>query len=333
MFEKNKVMKILVTGGAGYIGSVTCPVLLNQGYQLLVIDNLKTGFKNSLPGGIDFVSGDILNPKFLTGTIRKFQPESIIHFASFALVGESFKRPLDYFRNNVIASYNLFKTAVRFGVKNIIFPSTSSVYGNNHGQPLKETDPAAPINPYGQTKLMVEQLLQYFSQNSELRYIVLRYFNVAGASLDNRFGEQHAPETHLIPNVIKAAYDNQPLTIYGNDYPTPDGTCIRDYVHVVDLAEAHLLAIKNFQQNTNINEVYNLGSGTGHSNKEVINMVEQATGKRISVDFQKRRPGDPPRLVADISKITGRLGFTPKHSTLASIVRSSVNWYTLINGR
>lgn len=326
-------MKILITGGAGYIGSVTCPILLNHGYELMVVDNFKNGFKNNLSPKVNFLSGDIQNTDFLAKAFKQFQPETLIHFASYALVGESFKQPLNYFRNNVIASHNLFETAASFDVKNIIFSSTSSVYGNNNGQPLKETDAAVPINPYGQTKLMGEQLLQYFSKNTDIRFIVFRYFNVAGASLDNQFGEKHSPETHLIPNVIKAVYDNQPLTIYGDDYPTPDGTCIRDYIHVVDLVQAHLLALKAFRQNKNLNEIFNVGSGAGHSNKEVIKEVEQKTGREINVNFQKQRPGDPPRLIADISKISKKLGFKPKYSSLQLIVQSSLDWYTVFNGR
>lgn len=320
-------MKILVTGGAGYIGSITNSILLNEGFNLIVVDNLKNGFRENLPKGIEFLNGSILNTTFLKNVFQKFKPEAVIHLASFALVGESFKKPLDYFRNNVLGSYNLFNIASQFGVKNIIFASTSAVYGNTNSAPFKETDQITPINPYGQTKLIGEQLLQYFSRNSDMRFIIFRYFNVAGASLDNKVGENHHPETHIIPNIIKAAHHNQPFTIYGNDYPTPDGTCIRDYVHVVDLAQAHILAIKNLRKNRNLNEVFNVGSGIGYSNNEVVKMVEQKIGRKIRINYKKRRPGDPPRLIANISKITNKLGFKAKHSALTSIIQSSLSWY------
>lgn len=320
-------MKVLVTGGAGYIGSVTANLLIANDYKVAVLDNLSNGSKSRIHKKAKFFQTDITNRKKLIEVFKQFCPDSILHFASLALVEESIKHPLKYYHNNVLGSYNLFTLAAKYNVKNIIFSSTSAVYGQTKSKITDESHPLQPINPYGQSKLITEKLLNEICQSCHLNYIILRYFNVGGASLDGSCGENHQPETHLIPVAISAALKNVPVIINGKDYPTSDGTCIRDYIHVLDLAEAHLLALEEMlTRKIPIKEIYNVGSGKGYSNLEIVKTIEKVLKKKTTIKYRSRRVGDPPILVSNISKIKTELNFKPKYSNLQTIIKSHHNW-------
>jgi UDP-glucose 4-epimerase len=314
-------MRVFVTGGAGYVGSVCVEDLLNAGHTVTVYDSLIEGHRSAVDERAEFVEGDLHDRKNLGRALMESAPEAVIHFAAFALVGESMANPGKYFRNNVANGLNLLEAAVETGVRRFVFSSTCAVYGMPERVPITEDLPEQPVNPYGQSKWMFEKMLAWYRQIHGLEFVVFRYFNAAGAS--ERFGEHHRIETHLIPNVLKPALDQTPYCeIYGTDYPTPDGTCLRDYVHVADLAQAHILALESPAQG-----IYNLGNGAGYSVREVIRACEKISGKRIPAVEKPRRSGDSPRLVASADKAVRELGWKPRFPKLEDIVTSAWRWH------
>jgi UDP-arabinose 4-epimerase len=317
-------MNILVTGGAGYVGSHACKALAASGLRPVAYDNLMTGHDWAVRWG-PLERGDILDAARLDEVFRLYQPAAVLHFAAFAYVGESVGHPSRYYTNNVSGTLNLLDAMRRHGVKQIIFSSTCATYGIPEAVPIPESHPQKPINPYGSSKLMVERILADYGTAYGLRSISLRYFNAAGADPERQIGEDHDPETHLIPLVLSAASGGKAITIYGTDYATPDGTCIRDFIHVSDLAEAHVLALKALKEQCN-RLSYNLGTGKGHSVREVIEVAEAATGRRVPVQEGSRRAGDPPRLVADASRAREELGWQARHSDLYQIMATAWNW-------
>lgn len=319
-------MNILVTGGAGYIGSITCQELIKKGYQAVVYDSLEKGHESAVKG-IDLVTGETQDIESLQKTIRDKRIEAVIHFAAYIEMGESYQDPYKYFYNNVFGSLQLLRALKECNVNKIVFSSTAGIYGNPKQIPIKEEDEKNPENPYGESKLMVEKILQWFYKAYGLNSVSLRYFNAAGASLDGSIGENHNPESHLIPNLIKTALGQlSGFTLFGTDYKTPDGTCIRDYIHVLDLASAHILALEQLNK-TNVCTSYNLGTGKGYSNLEVINMVKKVTGKELKIINAPRRPGDADQLVADASKIKRELNWQPQYSDLETIVKTAWEWH------
>lgn len=325
-------MAVLVTGGAGYIGSHTLLRLIEKGEEVIIVDNLSKGHIEAVQGG-KLCIGDLLDTAFLEKVFSENNIDSVIHFAAFSLVGESVQIPLAYYKNNVAATINLLNTMKAFDVKNIVFSSTAAVYGNAEKMPIEEADRTEPSNPYGECKLAVEKMLQWAARSGDLRYISLRYFNAAGAHESGLLGEDHSPETHLIPLLLKTALGQmESLNIYGNDYPTFDGTCVRDYIHVVDLADAHLLALERLRK-FGSSDVYNLGTGTGFSVKEVIDAAVNVTGREIRTAIAPRRPGDPPVLVASPEKAIKELGWKPKYNNIEKILQDAWNWHkNHING-
>ncbi len=316
---------ILVTGGAGYIGSHVVKELLRQGHKPIVFDNLQTGHRKTTKDAL-FIEGDLSDQKKLKETFQAYQIDTVIHFAADSLVGESVQNPLKYFNNNVKNSLNLIEIMEEFKVKKIVFSSSAAVYGEPKEIPITEEHPCAPTNPYGETKWIFEKVLQAYHNSKKLNFISLRYFNAAGADPEGELGEDHSPETHLIPLVIKAALHGVPVPVYGTDYNTPDGTCIRDYIHVTDLANAHILALRKLDQEK-ISGMYNLGNGNGYSVREVIETVKKVTGGKVAAADSPRRPGDPARLVASSEKIRKELGWTPKYPDLETIVETAWEWH------
>ncbi|MBA4252242.1 MAG: UDP-glucose 4-epimerase GalE [Chlorobiaceae bacterium] len=320
-------MKILVTGGAGYIGSHFVRALLKENHQVIVFDNLSRGHKESIPYGVDFENVDLLDPIKLEIALRKFSIDACVHFAAFAYVGESVSKPDLYYKNNVIGSYNLFTLLNKFGVKKVVFSSTCSVYGNPENIPINENEKTDPINPYAKTKLIIEQLLADYESAFGMKSICLRYFNAAGASMNEEIGESHFPEPHLIPLVLFTALGKrESISIFGDDYPTPDGTCIRDYIHVDNLADAHLRAL-NYLVKKEKSEIINLGTGYGNSVKEVIRKAEKITGREIKIELVSRRKGDPAILVADNKKALDLLGWKP-NLRIEDILSSAWKWHS-----
>ena len=315
-------MKVLVVGGAGYIGSHAARVLRRHGFDVLLYDNLSTGHV-ALAKGFELVVGEVTETGKLADAMKRSQ--AVMHFAAHAYVGESVKDPRRYFRNNVEGGLALLNTALETGLRNVIFSSTCAVYGIPAQIPISEDAPRQPVNPYGVSKLFFEQALEAYDVAYGLRFASLRYFNAAGADEAGETGECHDPETHLIPLALRAATEHgAPLQVFGSDYPTADGTCIRDYIHVTDLAEAHVKALEHLLRGGN-SMALNLGTGRGHSVKEVITAVETITGKRVRMQFGPRRAGDPPALVADPSRAEGVLGWKAKRS-LAEIVSTAWQW-------
>lgn len=312
---------ILVTGGAGYIGSHTVYQLVQRGYNVTVLDDLSTGFRDAVPESRLHVCS-LFDTEQVTQLLVREKIDAVVHFAAFIAVGESTKEPERYFRNNVGGSLSLFSAMAAADVKKIVFSSTAAVYGNPVSTPIPETAPIAPVNPYGETKATVERALGWLDQCSGLRSVRLRYFNACGANPAAGLSERHVPETHLIPLLLKAVVTGQPMTIFGTDYPTADGTCIRDYIHVDDLAKAHIAAIDHLLAG-GASEVFNVGTGHGFSVREVLAAVEKATGKPVPHVFGDRREGDPAELVADSSKLRNQLGWSPEYTELERIVASA----------
>jgi UDP-glucose-4-epimerase GalE len=309
---------ILVTGGAGYIGSHTRYFLQKQGYRVIVVDSLERGYKEAVPNEILHVM-KLQDTEKLATLLRDEEVDAVIHFAAYIAVGESTKVPDKYFSNNVCGSMSLFEAMLQAGVNKLVFSSTAAAYGIPRHVPITEDEPYAPINPYGESKVMVEKILDWLDKYQEFRSVCLRYFNACGAEPEAGLGERHDPETHLIPLVLRAVQTGKPVTIFGTDYPTEDGTCIRDYIHVSDLAEAHILAVE-YLLNGGSSEVFNVGTGSGESIKQVLAAVERVTGKKVPFELGPRREGDPPSLVADSTKLQTKLGWKPKRADLDRIV-------------
>jgi UDP-glucose 4-epimerase len=316
--------KILVTGGAGYIGSHTVRLLLDQGYDVGVVDDLSKGHRHNVPAGRLFQI-NLLETAALSELMKQFCPEAVIHFAAFIAVGESMKDPGKYFRNNVAGSLSLLDAMVANSVRHIVFSSTAAVYGNPASSPILETFPIQPVNAYGESKVMVETLLRWYDTIHNLTSVCLRYFNASGADPEGRLGEEHEPETHLIPLMLRAVATGKPVTIFGKDYPTPDGTCIRDYIHVNDLAQAHILAVEHLLGG-GLSDQFNVGTGTGHSVLEMLQTVEKVTGEKVPHTIGPRREGDPPALVAASDKLRTKLGWTPRYTALETIVEHAWNF-------
>ena len=316
--------RILVTGGAGYIGSHTVKLLLKRGYEVSVLDNLSRGHRHAA-GAAKLYELDLADTDAVEQLLRETRTEAVIHFAAYIAVGESMRVPGLYFANNVGGSLSLLQAMVRASVKCLVFSSTAAVYGMPHAFPILESFPIQPVNPYGESKVMVERILHWFDEVHGVRSIALRYFNASGADPDGDIGEEHDPETHLIPLVLRAVMTGQPVTIFGDDYDTPDGTCIRDYIHVNDLAEAHIRAIDALMEGCR-SEQYNVGTGLGYSVREIIRTVEKVTGRTVPYMIGARREGDPPVLVAGSEKLQRELNWTPQYTDLRQIVETAWNY-------
>jgi UDP-glucose 4-epimerase len=320
-------MRILVTGGAGYIGSVITDQLVSDGHTVVVYDNLSKGHADAVPSEATLVPADLLDEDTLRATLESHQVEAVIHMAASSLVGESMSNPDRYYQNNVVASVRLLNALVHTKIKMLVFSSTAATYGEPGRQPIVEDDPTAPSNPYGETKLAVERALRWYHGAFGIRYASLRYFNAAGAT--EKRGERHDQETHLIPLVLRAARDDRyPITVFGADYPTRDGTCVRDYIHVSDLARAHVLALDALARKDLHAQIFNLGCGDGYTVTEVIDAARKICGRNIPVNIGPRRPGDPAVLVASSDRIAKTLGWRPQQSSLEEIVGSAWKWET-----
>ncbi len=318
---------VIVTGGAGHIGSQACKALAAAGYRPIAVDNMVYGHEWAVRWGPLEVA-DILDGERLDQIFAAYKPAAVLHFAAYAYVGESVADPNKYYRNNFGGSLSLLQAMQRHGVDKLVFSSTCATYGNPLHLPINEDHPQAPINPYGASKQMVERMMADCGPAHGLRSIALRYFNAAGADPDGELGEAHDPETHLIPLVLDAASGKRShIEVYGDDYDTDDGTCIRDYIHVADLADAHVLALKRLEQSEPGMRPYNLGNGQGHSVREVIAMVEKVTGLKVPVVIGPRRPGDPAKLVGDATLALNELGWKPKLADLETIIRTAWQWH------
>ncbi len=316
-------MKVLVTGGAGYIGSVVCERLREEGHDATVLDDLSQGHREAVPVGTELLETDLRDRRALRASLSGRSFDVVMHFAASSLVGESMKDPGRYFENNVSAGINLLEESRRIGADRFVFSSTAATYGEPERSPITEDFPTIPTNPYGESKLMFERILDWYVRVRDLRYVALRYFNAAGAS--GTCGEDHDPETHLIPLVLKAAADGGKVHVFGDDYPTPDGTCVRDYIHVLDLADAHLKAMEAMDRG--VGGAFNLGNGAGFSVTEVISAAEDVTGRRIRKARAPRRPGDPPTLVASSARAEEALGWKPCREDLPTILESAWRWH------
>jgi UDP-glucose-4-epimerase GalE len=313
--------KVLVTGGAGYIGSVTARLLKRRGYGVVIVDDLSRGHEHNVRG-LPFYKLDLLDTDALADAFNREQVDAVIHFAAHSMVGESTKKPEQYFLNNDGGSASLFSVMIQANVKRLVFSSTAAVYGTPNVVPIPEDLPFDPVNPYGESKVLVEKMLKWLDSCSGLRSIALRYFNACGADPESGLGEEHEPETHLIPLMIRAVVSKNPMTIFGNDYETPDGTCIRDYIHVTDLAEAHVAAIEKLLAG-GASDVFNVGTGAGQSVLQVMQAVEHVTGQKVPHEIGPRREGDPPVLVANSDKLKRTLGWKPKFTDLNDIVTTA----------
>ncbi len=320
-------MAILVCGGAGYIGSHTVARLIEKGKEVVVFDNLQKGHKEAVPENVALCVGDLRDPEALDKIFGENDIEAIIDFAADSLVGESVNEPLKYYHNNVYGTMCLLEKMKEHGVKYIVFSSTAATYGEPERIPIVETDRTMPTNPYGETKLSVEKMLKWSDQAYGMKYTALRYFNAAGAHEDGHIGEDHAPESHLIPIILQVALgQREKISIFGSDYPTEDGTCVRDYIHVTDLADAHILALERLQKGGD-STVFNLGNGTGFSVKEVIEVTRTVTGHPIPVEEAARRAGDPATLIASSDKAIEGLGWKPAYNSLEQIIASAWKWH------
>ncbi|MGB2955626.1 MAG: UDP-glucose 4-epimerase GalE [Anaerolineales bacterium] len=316
-------MNVFLTGGAGYIGSIAARQLLESGHQVTVYDSLVTGHREAVPAGVEFIQGDLGDNKTLQSALEINKYDAVMHFAAFIEAGESMVNPPKYYQNNLINSVNLIDLAVKAGIGRFVLSSTAAVYKSSD-QPLGEDSPLGPVNIYGHTKLMIEEVLDFYREIHGLRYAALRYFNAAGALPDQ--GEAHQPESHLIPLVLQVPLGKrEDIKIFGTDYPTPDGTCIRDYIHIVDLVSAHFLALDALEDQKKL--VYNLGNGKGYSVREVIETAREVTGHPIPIEEIDRRPGDSPRLVASSEKIRNELGWEPEIPDLKDIIHSAWSWH------
>jgi UDP-glucose 4-epimerase len=319
-------MKVLVTGGAGYIGSHVVEQLLERGYEVVVFDNLSAGHRAAVPANATFFLGNLLNRTDVADVFNKHQFDGILHFASHILVGESMTNPFKYFHDNYLMMLNVLEQAAHHNVKRFILSSTAALFDNPAHIPIDETETLNPGSVYGETKYMSERLLLWMDRVYGMRYCCLRYFNACGAHPNGHIGEDHSPESHLIPLVLQVALGKRDkISIYGDDYPTDDGTCVRDYIHVLDLATAHILALEALEKGES--RVYNLGSGTGYSVKEIIDVARQITGHAIPTEVVERRAGDLPKLVADSTKIRKELGWSPEFDHPGKIIETAWNWH------
>lgn len=320
-------MNVLITGGAGFIGSHIVTELNTPDNNLVVYDSLVYGHPESLPKAVKLVVADLADVPSLEKIFEEINFDAVMHFASYISMGESMENPRIYFANNVVNTLNLLDIMVKFQVKNFIFSSSAGVYGNPLKLPIPEDHQTQPTNPYGEGKLMVENILKWYDISYGLKYIALRYFNAAGASLDGHIGEAHEPETHLLPNAFKVVLGQRDcFELFGNNYPTPDGTCIRDYIHVLDLADAHIKSLK-YLNSEKKSQIFNVGTGKGYSNREVLEMVKKICGQDFKIEENPRRPGDADKLYADPHKIKKILNWFPKYSDLEIIVKTAWNWH------
>lgn len=320
-------MSILVTGGAGYIGSHCVATLLDRSIDVVVVDDLSKGHKAALKGG-RFYQGSVADKEFLNGVFCNETIEAVIHFAAYSLVGESMQIPEQYFRNNVTAGLTLIETMIEHKVPYLVFSSTAATFGEPENIPILENDRQVPTNPYGESKLIVEHMLKWCDQAHGLKYCALRYFNVAGARADGSIGEDHRPESHLIPLILQVAQGKrEKLSLFGTDYPTKDGTCVRDYIHVDDLIDAHMLAL-DYLRAGNPSTAFNLGNGQGFSNLEIIEAARRVTGHPIPVVEEGRRPGDPATLIASSQKAMDVLGWKPKYTNIEDMIATAWNWHS-----
>lgn len=318
-------MKILITGGAGYIGAVTAKHLESQGYEVLVYDHFASHMPSKL-GNTAYVKGGILDHQTLGKTLSSFHPDVVMHFAAYIQMGESVKNPRKYYDNNFIGTLGLVEAMITAGCHKLVFASTAGVYGNPTQIPIPESHQKEPENPYGETKLAAERLLKWYDQAYGFKSISIRFFNAAGAT--DELGEDHHDESHLIPNILSAQLAGREFVMFGNDYPTPDGTCVRDYIHVLDLAEAFRLAAAKLLTPEAVTTAYNAGTGHGYSNLEIVKMVESVSGQPVAIKYEPRRPGDAGELVADVSRIQSELSWSPTHSDLESIVKSAYTYHS-----
>lgn len=318
-------MSILVTGGAGYIGSHTVRELIKKNYDVIILDSLETGHKEAVTGGKLYI-GDIRDGVNIERVFKENKIEAVIHFAAYSLVGESVKAPSKYYENNINSTRILLDTMVKYECNKIVFSSSAAIFGEPENIPILETDKKEPTNPYGETKLAMENMLKWYDKAYNIKYVALRYFNAAGADISGEIGEDHSPETHLIPIILDVAAGNREnIQIFGDDYPTKDGTCIRDYIHVTDLANAHILAIEKLKEGMNSTS-YNLGNGKGYSVKEVVDTVEKVTGKKLNKQLASRREGDPAVLIASSEKACKELGWKPQYNDLYTIIETAWNF-------
>lgn len=325
-------MKILVTGGAGYIGSFMTKALLDQEEEVVVVDNLENGHQEVVDGRATFIKGDLRDESFVDSLFADNKFDAVIHFAAYIAVGESMKEPYKYFQNNTFMGLNLLNAMQKHGQNNIIFSSTAATYGEPKEVPITEDHPKNPTNPYGESKLMVEKILKWYQEIYGINSVALRYFNASGAAVDGTMGEDHVMEVHIIPNIIRAALNDTEFTLFGNNFDTPDGSCVRDYIHVLDLVQAHMLALQKLKTEKG-HFAYNVGTGIGNSNKEVVEMVKKVSGRDVKVVEKERRPGDPATLIADPTKIKTELHFSPKYSDLETIVKTAWEWHNNQQGK
>ncbi|NHN32014.1 UDP-glucose 4-epimerase GalE [Paenibacillus agricola] len=319
-------MAILVTGGAGYIGSHTVAELLARNEEVVIVDNLQQGHREALLGG-KLYEGDIRDGAFMDTVFQENEIEAVIHFAAHSLVGESMQNPAKYYHNNVYGTLCLLEKMTAYNVKKIVFSSTAATYGEPEHVPILETDRTLPTNAYGETKLAMEKMMRWFDTAHQIKFVSLRYFNAAGAHESGRIGEDHAPESHLIPIILQVALGQRPhISVFGDDYATPDGTCVRDYIHVTDLSDAHILAVEKLRKGGD-SSIYNLGNGTGFSVKEVIEIARKVTGHPIPAVMEARRAGDPATLVASSERTKAELGWKPRHAHLEQIMETAWNWH------
>jgi len=319
-------MRVLVTGGAGYIGSQMVRQLVENNIGVVVVDSLENGHRAAVPANVPLYIGDVGDEKFMDAVFARETCDAVIHFAAYIAAGESMEQPLKYFRNNVEKTLRLISAMLKANVTRLVYSSSAAVYGNPTRVPIPDDHPRQPINPYGESKHLVETMLRWLSTATPLRAISLRYFNACGAALDGAHGEDHPDESHIIPLALRAAQRGTPFTIFGNDYRTPDGTCIRDYIHIVDLCDAHLHALDALMRG-HATDAYNVGTGRGYSNREIVEAVCRITGINFEIRYGPRRPGDPDELVADSSRLQNALGWRPRYSDLDTIIGSAWQWH------